>query len=122
MNRLTTHIAVLAVLSGGALLAQDRDITGTWQGTWHPDKDVDVRIAIRISKADNGGLKAVMYRVDDASARTPVRLPFRGSIVRLSVLLTGFHYEGKLANGDGTATAMCPAPGILSPSPGPDAR
>ena len=53
-------LVAFTALSGGALLAQD--VSGTWQGTLHAVSDL--RIVIRISNTEGGGLKATFYSVD----------------------------------------------------------
>lgn len=53
--------AVLLMLSG-ALYAQEPDISGNWQGTLQAGKGL--RTVLKISKADNGGWKGVMYSID----------------------------------------------------------
>ena len=75
MKKLITSLLALAALATGSLLAQDRDITGTWQGTLHVANDL--RIVFKISKADTGGLKAVMYSIDQGA------MPIKASSVSL---------------------------------------
>ena len=67
MKKLMLIIA-LAAWSGGALLAQD--ITGTWQGTLQAGRDL--RIVIKVSKGDAGGLKAVMHSIDQGGQGLPL--------------------------------------------------
>ena len=40
-------------------------IADTWQGTLHAGRDL--RIVVKISKADDGGYKAVFYSIDQAA-------------------------------------------------------
>jgi hypothetical protein len=40
MKKSAAYFVALVGLLGGVLLAQDRDITGTWQGTLRAEKDV----------------------------------------------------------------------------------
>jgi hypothetical protein len=63
MKKPTVCIVALAALLSGVLLAQEHDLVGTWQGTLHGPKDV--RIVMKVSRADAGGLKAVMFSIDD---------------------------------------------------------
>lgn len=73
MKKLMLWFAALG-LSGGALFAQD--ITGTWQGTLQAGREL--RTVIKISKADGGGLKAVMYSIDQSGqAYPPARSLYR---------------------------------------------
>src|SRR5882724_9223425 len=39
-----------------------QSIADTWQGTLHPGRDL--RIVVKISKADDGGYKALFYFID----------------------------------------------------------
>ena len=101
MKKLMLCVLALALFSGGVLLAQVQDITGTWQGTIKvPGRDL--RTVIKISKSDSGALKAVMYSIDQggqgigASAITQ-----DGPTVKMSVSTINGTYEGKLSS-DGT--------------------
>ncbi len=101
MKRLTMFTLALAALLGGMLLAQDRDITGTWQGTLHAGKDL--RIVMKVSKADSGGLKAVMYSIDQGGQPIPASsITLQGTTLKFAIAAIGGNYEGKLANTDGT--------------------
>ncbi len=81
MKRLMTCIVALAVLFTPTLRAQagapaaatvaptgaahvPSDIAGTWQGTLQAGKGL--RTILKISKADNGSWKAVMYSIDQS--------------------------------------------------------
>jgi len=94
MKKLTTCIVALAALLGGVLLAQDHDITGTWQGTLHGPKDV--RIVLKVSKADAGGLKAVMFSIDEGGRPRAGSITVKGSTVKFATI--SGTYEGKLVN------------------------
>ncbi len=102
MKRLMLWILVLAVLSGSALFAQN--ITGTWQGTLHVPSGRDLRIVLKISKPVTGGLKAVMYSIDQGGQGTASRVTLKGSAVTISVPGIGGTYQGNL-NRDATAIA-----------------
>jgi uncharacterized protein (TIGR03435 family) len=98
LKRILICLIALAASTGSALHAQD--ITGTWQGTLHPGKDL--RLILKISK-DDGKLKLVMYSIDQGAQ------PFNASSVRLdgsefkfSVDVIGGSFEGKLS-ADGTS-------------------
>ena len=93
MKKLMFWIVALVALSAGALHGQD--MTGTWQGTLQAGKDL--RIVIKISNADGGGLRAVMYSLDQGGpgiAASSVAL--QGTTLRMSVAAIGGTYEGKL--------------------------
>jgi uncharacterized protein (TIGR03435 family) len=102
MKTLIPWIVAFAALSGSALLAQG-DVTGTWQGTLQAGRDL--RTVIKISNADGGGLKAVMYSIDQGGqglAASTVTL--QGSTVRISIAGIGGTFEGTL-NADRTSIA-----------------
>ena len=101
MKKSVACFVALGALLGGALLAQDHDITGTWQGTLHTGKDL--RIVMKVSKADGGGLKAVVYSIDQTPQPFPAAVTLQGATVKISVAAMGGTYEGKLANTDGTS-------------------
>jgi uncharacterized protein (TIGR03435 family) len=91
----------LAALPGGALLAQD--ITGTWQGTLQAGREL--RTVIKISKADGGALKAVLYSIDQGGQGiTGGAVTLQGAAVKIPFPGIGGVYEGKLS-GDGNAIA-----------------
>lgn len=92
MKKWMPRIIALAVLSVGALFAQD--ITGAWQGTLQTPQQA-LRIVIKISKADTG-LKAVMYSIDQAGQGIAGVVTQQGSTVKVSVPGIGGAYEGKL--------------------------
>lgn len=97
---LAGFVALMALL-GGALLAQVHDITGTWQGTLHTDKDL--RIVMKVSKGDGGGLKALVYSIDQTPRSFPASVTLQGTTVKVEVVSMGGTYEGKLANTDATS-------------------
>lgn len=98
MKKSVAYITALAALLGGALPAQDHDITGAWQGTLHTGKDL--RVVISVSKADTGGLKAVMYSIDQGTQGFPASVTLQGTTVKIAVPAIGGTYEGKLANAE----------------------
>jgi uncharacterized protein (TIGR03435 family) len=99
MKKWMPKIFAFAVLFGNALFAQD--LTGTWQGALKADREL--RIVVKISKGDDGGLKAVMYSIDQAGGQEiPGVVTHQGSVVKLSVPGIGGSYEAKL-NSDGAS-------------------
>jgi hypothetical protein len=71
-------------------------LTGTWQGTLHVGQDL--RIVLKVSKADGGGYKAENYSIDQGGQALPVdKITLDGSTVKFSVKLIGGTYEGKLS-------------------------
>jgi len=87
VQRLLLSIFALSALPGSALLAQN--ITGTWQGTLKvngPNGSVDLRTVMKISRADNEGLKGAFYIIDQGA--TPINttsITLKGSAVKVSI-------------------------------------
>ncbi len=83
MKKLMLWIVALAVMSGGALHAQD--ITGSWQGTLQAGKAL--RVVFKVSKADGNpsGMKAVMYSIDQPGQGIPVgTITLQGSTLKMA--------------------------------------
>jgi uncharacterized protein (TIGR03435 family) len=80
-----------------------RDIADTWQGTLHAGQDL--RTVVKISKADDGGFKAVFYSIDQGGDPLPVtKITLEGSTVKMSLTAIGGTYEGKLSSDGKTIT------------------
>jgi uncharacterized protein (TIGR03435 family) len=91
----------LVMLSSAASHAQE--ISDTWQGTLHAGKDL--RIVIKISKADPGGYKAVFYSIDQGAGSIPVSsVTVQGSAVKMAVTAIGGNYDGTLSADGKTMT------------------
>jgi len=98
-SKMLVLMAALAVWPNSSLLAQD--LTGAWQGTLQAGRDL--RIVIKISKADDGALKAVMYSIDqNPQGMAANAVTLQGSTVKISIGGIGGTYEGKLS-ADGNA-------------------
>ena len=72
MKRMLLWMVGLTLMFGAfarPLQAQEKDITGNWQGTLQAGKGL--RTLIKISK-DDGKLKAVMYSIDQGGQPIPV--------------------------------------------------
>jgi uncharacterized protein (TIGR03435 family) len=94
-------LIALAALSAAALLAQfAKDITGTWQGTLQAGKEL--RIVIKISKGDDGGMKGAFYSIDQGSQAVAGVVTLQGANVKMTVPGIGGTYEGKLDPDGGT--------------------
>jgi uncharacterized protein (TIGR03435 family) len=91
----------LVAVCVGALLAQDRDISGTWQGTLHAGKDL--RTVLKISKGDGGALKGTFYSIDQGGQWPVSSISLQGTTFKFAIAAVGGTYEGKLANTDATA-------------------
>jgi uncharacterized protein (TIGR03435 family) len=92
-------------------------IADTWQGTLHAGKDL--RTVVKISKADDGGYKAVFYSIDQGGDGLPVtKITVDGSTVKMTLTMIGGTYEGKLSPDGktitGTWTQGTPLPLILT--------
>ena len=73
-----------------------QNIADTWQGTLHAGKDL--RIVVKISNADGGGYKAVLYSIDQGGDPLPVtKITLEGTTVKMSLTVIGGAYEGKLS-------------------------
>ncbi len=113
MKRLIA-LTVLGLFCIATLLAQD--LTGTWQGTLKAERDL--RIVLKISKGDNGALKAVLHSIDQGGQGIPASsISLQGSTVKMSVEAIDGKYEGKLSEDatliTGTWTQGNPLPLIL---------
>ncbi len=104
MQRLLLPILALLALPGSALLAQN--ITGTWQGTLKvngTNGSVDLRTVMKISRADNEGLKGVFYSIDqDPTPVAMTSITLKGTAVKVSIVLLNGTFDGTLS-GDGDA-------------------
>ena len=104
-------IFALLALSGSALVAQN--ITGTWQGALKvngPNGSVDLRIVMKILRADDESLKGVFYSIDQNP--TPINataITLKGSAVKISI-----------AQLDGTFAELLV--GTVTPSAGTERR
>jgi uncharacterized protein (TIGR03435 family) len=82
-----------------ALHAQDKDITGNWQGTLQAGQGL--RTLVKISK-DDGKLKAVMYSIDQGGQPIGINsVSIQGSTVNFEIKALDVTYTGTL-NPEGT--------------------
>ena len=103
MKKFMLCTMALAALGGDALLAQD--LAGTWQGTLALPNRPELRVVIKVTKADGGALRAVMYSIDQGGQPMPVNaVTLQGSTVKMSVSGIGGAYEGKLEAGGDSIT------------------
>ena len=94
MKKVMLFAIALILISRVGLLAQTHDITGTWQGTV-TFSGRQLRAVIKIAKATDNTLKAVLYSIDQSGD------PINASVINLdgSTLRIAFGigtYEGKL--------------------------
>ena len=85
-------------------------IDDTWQGTLHiPKSDqhpqIDLRLVVKISKADAGALKAVWYSIDQSGQSIPIAtVNFQDGVLKFTIAVVDRSYEGKMS-GDGKSIA-----------------
>jgi uncharacterized protein (TIGR03435 family) len=92
----------LTLIFATSLHAQDKDITGIWQGTLEAGKGL--RTLIKISK-DDGKLKAVMYSIDQGGQPIPLSsISLQGSSVTFEIKPLDVTYTGTL-NPEGNGVA-----------------
>jgi uncharacterized protein (TIGR03435 family) len=100
MQKLMVWIVGAAMFLGGALYAQDKDITGNWQGTLQAGKGL--RIVMKVTK-DDGKLKAVSYSIDQGGQPIPITsITLQGSAVNFTIKTLDVTYVGTL-NPDGNS-------------------
>jgi len=91
---------LLGALLGSSLYAQD--IVGDWKGTISTP-DLQVRLALHITKAGNGGLNATLDSLDQAAlglAASSVTL--KSSTLKFTIAAANGTYEGKVAANGGS--------------------
>ena len=95
-------LTLLLATSTLSLHAQEKDITGTWQGTLEAARPL--RILVKISK-DDGKLKALMYSIDQGGQPFPATsISLQGSSFNLQIKPLDLNYTGTL-NPEGTIIA-----------------
>jgi uncharacterized protein (TIGR03435 family) len=85
--------------------ASAQDLTGTWQGTLHPGRDL--RTVLKITKAADGSYKSDFYSIDQGGQPLPAdKTTLDGGTVKLSLKMIGGTYEGKLSADGKTITGQ----------------
>jgi uncharacterized protein (TIGR03435 family) len=80
-----------------------QSIADTWQGTLHAGRDL--RTVVKITKADDGGYKAVFYSIDQGGDGLPVtKITVDGTTVKMTLTMIAGTYEGKLSPDGKTIT------------------
>jgi len=101
MKRTLLWMAGLTLMLGSfapALHAQEKDITGNWQGTLQAGKGL--RIVMKITK-DDGRLKGVSYSIDQGGQPIPITsITVQGTSVNFAIKSLDVTYVGTL-NPDG---------------------
>jgi len=94
MKRIALWIAALAVSTGSALKAQD--VTGDWLGTLKAGP-AEIRVALHISKAADGGLQGTMDVVDQGVSGIPLApIALTDSKLKFTVERLHADYEGSV--------------------------
>ncbi len=97
MKKWMVSLVALAAVPVGVLLAQ-QDVVGTWQGTLQPPNGKELRIVMKISKADDGALSGTAYSIDQGGQPIPMTpVTVQGSNVKMTIPAIGGSYEGKLS-------------------------
>lgn len=86
--------AVLA-LSGSPVQAQSQDLSGAWQGTINPGKEL--RLVFVIANADGGALRATMHSIDQGGQAIAATVAVQGPTMRIAVAAVGGTFEGRLS-------------------------
>jgi uncharacterized protein (TIGR03435 family) len=92
-------------------------IVGTWQGTLYAeeaklrglrfDPGKDLRLVVKISKADDGAYKALCHDIDQSGNPIPVtNVSFDGTTVKMSIPYQRSNYAGKMAADGRTITGF----------------
>ncbi len=102
MKRTLLSTVALTLMFATTLHAQDKDITGNWQGTLQAGQGL--RTLLKITK-DDGKLKAVMYSIDQGSQPFPVTsISVQGQTVNFTIKPLDVTYAGTLS-ADGKSIA-----------------
>ena len=99
MKRLTAIIFILAIVLFGGLrvVAQGRDLVGTWQGTLSAGGR-DLRVIFKISKDDKGAFSGSMYSIDQGAQPIGIgNISFQGSSVKMTIPGVGGTYDGDMS-------------------------
>jgi uncharacterized protein (TIGR03435 family) len=103
VKALMLSMIALAVVPGSAWQVQN--VTGTWQGSLPGPPGSALRIVIKITRANDESLRAVLYSIDQGGAPMGASSATQqGSTVKVAVNGIGCSYEGKLS-ADGNSIA-----------------
>jgi hypothetical protein len=95
-------LIAIALLMSTAGLAHAQDIVGDWQGTLKVAGDVELRLALHVTKGDDG-LKATLDSIDQGTNGIPVTtIKLESAKVTFTVEAVRGTYEGTV-NAGGTA-------------------
>jgi uncharacterized protein (TIGR03435 family) len=100
---ISLFLVALFTLSATALTAQD--VTGTWQGSLAIPNAKPLRIVLKVSKGDDGSLKALNYSIDQGGTPLPVSsISLKGLDFNFAVSAIGGKYQGTLSPDGNTIT------------------
>ena len=88
-----THLLLLTFLSAATLRAQT--ITGTWQATT-PSVE-NPRVALRISKASDGSLQGIFYRIGPTVTGLPSTVQFHDPDLNVVIAVLDTTYQARLS-------------------------
>jgi uncharacterized protein (TIGR03435 family) len=103
-NQARAQSAAATPQSAAATAKSGQSIVGDWQGTLHIPQG-DLRIVVKITEANPGGLKAVLYSIDQGGQPIPASsASFEGGVLKYAVQMIEGSYEGKMS-ADGKSIA-----------------
>jgi|HubBroStandDraft_5_1064220.scaffolds.fasta_scaffold62200_2 uncharacterized protein (TIGR03435 family) len=105
MKRMLSWIVALIftlAASTGSLCAQDKDLTGNWQGTLQAGRGL--RIVMKITK-DDGKLKGISYSIDQGGQPIPITsITVNGTSFNFTISALDVTYTGTLSPDGNTIT------------------
>ena len=103
-NQVRAQSAAATPPPAAAPAKPDQSIVGDWQGTLHaPQKDL--RIVVKITQAKPGGMKVVLYSIDQGGQAIPASSAnFGGGVLKYAIEFIDGSYEGKMS-ADGKSIA-----------------
>src|ERR1700722_20229957 len=100
MTKLIQRILVFAMLAAAQIVG---DVTGIWQGTLLV-AGKELRIMVKVSKGDDGGLKAAFYSIDQTPQPIATTITVQGPSMKITIPAAQAVYEGKI-DPDGSVVA-----------------
>src|SRR5688572_21047407 len=97
MRYLRHAVAALVVLSPGLFpgAAWAQDLTGQWQGTINPGKEL--RLVFVVATAEGGGLRATMHSIDQGGQAIPATVTVQGTTIGIAIPAVKGTIEGRLS-------------------------
>ncbi len=95
MRKMMVWVVGAMVFLGGTLHAQDKDLSGNWQGTLQSGGN-GLRLVLKVLK-DDGKLKATMFSIDQGGQAIPVNsISLEAEAVNFAIKPLDFAYVGTL--------------------------